>query len=64
YACYRILSESCYFLAGIIIASPLPDEIGIALLGFMKTRKKDFFLLSLVANFLGILAIGLVAREW
>ncbi len=51
-------------LGMIIIASPLPDEIGIALLGFMKTRKKDFFLLSLVANFLGILAIGLVAREW
>lgn len=46
----------------LIIASPLPDEFGIVLLGFSKTSKKFFLPLSFVANFLGILAIGLAAK--
>lgn len=46
----------------LVVASPLPDELGIALLGFAKTRHRLFFLISFVANFLGILAIGLAAR--
>lgn len=50
-------------LGFIIVASPLPDELGIALLGFAKTRHRIFFLLSFVANFLGILAIGLAAKS-
>lgn len=48
---------------GIIIASPFPDEIGIALMGFSKTNTRLFMTLSYVFNFLGILAIGLVARR-
>ena len=47
-------------LGAIIIASPLPDEIGIALLGLTKMKKKTFILLSFIFNFLGILAIGLL----
>src|SRR3989344_8742340 len=43
----------------LVVASPLPDELGIALLGIAKTRQRVFFLISFVANFLGILAIGL-----
>ncbi len=52
------------FLAGgLILASPLPDELGIAVLGFSKMRVKYFALLSFVFNFLGIVVIGLVARS-
>lgn len=41
----------------IIIASPFPDEIGVGLLGISKLKNWQFLLLSLILNFLGILAI-------
>ena len=51
-----------YFIGGLIIASPLPDELGVSLLGFSKLRMSQFIVLSFVLNSLGILFIGLVAR--
>lgn len=50
------------FLAGLIIASPLPDELGIALLGFGKAKTKTFLIFSFTANFLGILFISGLSR--
>ncbi len=51
------------FLAGgLIIASPLPDELGISLLGFSKMRMAWFAPLSFTLNFVGIFIIGAVAR--
>lgn len=50
------------FLGGIILASPLPDELGLSLLGFSKTKTRPFLLLSFSFNFVGIIIIGLVAR--
>lgn len=52
-----------FLIGGFILASPLPDELGIAVLGFSKMRMKYFVLLSFVFNFLGILAIGFVAQS-
>lgn len=49
-------------LGALIIASPLPDELGIALMGFSKMGKRRFMLISFTMNFLGILAIMAVAR--
>ncbi|KND48154.1 MAG: hypothetical protein AB201_00975 [Parcubacteria bacterium C7867-006] len=51
-----------FMLGGIIIASPFPDELGIGLLGFAKTKTSSFIPVSLAFNFIGILIIGLVAR--
>ncbi|MST04331.1 MAG: hypothetical protein EXS49_02065 [Candidatus Pacebacteria bacterium] len=51
-----------FLIGGFIIASPLPDELGISLLGFSKMRISWFIPLSLTFNFIGILCIGLVAR--
>lgn len=51
-----------FLVGGFILASPLPDELGVAVLGFSKMRVKYFALLSFVFNFLGIVGIGLVAR--
>ena len=52
------------FLAGgLILASPLPDELGVTVLGFSKIRVRYFALLSFTFNFLGIVLIGLVARS-
>ncbi len=52
-----------FLLGGIIIASPLPDELGISLLGFSKTKTSWFIPLSFTFNFLGILLIGAVSRS-
>ncbi len=51
-----------FMLGGIIIASPFPDELGISLLGFSKMKTTAFIPVSLIFNFLGILAIGLIAK--
>ena len=51
------------FLAGgLILASPLPDELGISLLGLAHMKTSWFMPLSFAFNFIGILAIGLIAR--
>lgn len=49
-------------IGALIIASPLPDEIGIALLGISKIKIGRFAIVSFLLNSLGILIIGLVAR--
>jgi len=52
-----------FLVGGFILASPLPDELGIAILGFSKMRIKYFVLLSFVFNFFGIIVIGLIAQS-
>ena len=49
------------FLGALIIASPLPDEMGLALLGLSGIRDRSFIFISYGMNVLGILAIGWVA---
>ena len=50
------------FMGALIIASPLPDEIGVAMLGLSKMKNSYFILLSFVLNSAGILIIGLIAK--
>lgn len=52
-----------FFLGGLVIASPLPDELGLAMLGLSKARTSSLALMSFVFNFLGILAIGIFIRS-
>jgi hypothetical protein len=49
-------------VGAIIIASPLPDELGLALLGVSTLSRPQFFLLSFAMNSLGIFIILLVAQ--
>lgn len=51
-----------FLVGGAIIASPLPDELGLSLLGFSKVKTSLFLPLSFVFNFLGIFLIGLAAQ--
>lgn len=51
-------------LGAICIASPLPDEIGLTILGLSKMKTWVMALLTFVLNFFGILLIGLVAKAW
>ncbi|MBU4536477.1 hypothetical protein KJ603_00370 [Patescibacteria group bacterium] len=50
------------FLGAIIIASPLPDEVGIMMLGISKISKKNFILLTFVLNSIGIFVVAWIAK--
>lgn len=45
-----------------IIASPLPDELGVSLLGISKMSEGRFILISYLSNALGILMVASVAK--
>lgn len=45
-------------IGALIIASPLPDELGVAMMGLSKLSWRIFVPISLAFNFLGILLIG------
>lgn len=50
------------FLGALIVASPLPDEIGLAMMGLSKMKTSLFIPISFSLNFLGILIISLIAK--
>lgn len=50
------------FIGALIIASPLPDEAGLAMMGLTKMKTAVFIPISFSLNFLGILIIGLFAK--
>ncbi len=57
--CFRWVTP----LAGaLIVASPFPDEIGLALMGLSRLRTAIFLPISFALNFLGILAMGLAVK--
>ena len=58
----KLLRRLMPFLGALVIASPLPDELGIAMLGLSHTSMHRFIPFSFVANTVGILVIGWVAR--
>jgi hypothetical protein len=53
----KLVSRIAPLIAGIIIASPLPDEVGIALLGSVKYEVKKFLILTFSLNSAGIFII-------
>lgn len=59
----RLFRYLSLFLGGVIIASPLPDELGLTLFGLSRVRARYFIPLSFAFNFLGILLIGFLARS-
>ncbi|OHA00963.1 MAG: hypothetical protein A3C12_02685 [Candidatus Sungbacteria bacterium RIFCSPHIGHO2_02_FULL_49_20] len=50
------------FFGAVIIASPLPDELGVALLGLSEISTKKFAVFSFLLNATGIVIIGGIAR--
>lgn len=51
-----------FLIGGVIIASPLPDELGISLLGISRMKTKHFIPISFFFNLIGILTIGYLAK--
>lgn len=49
-------------IGALIIASPLPDELGLAFMGITKVRRDVLILIAFPMNFIGILLLGLAAR--
>ncbi len=49
-------------IGALIIASPLPDELGLALLGISRTRIVVLIPVAFVMNYLGVLLIALFAN--
>ena len=58
----KFLKRIVPIIAGFIIASPLPDEIAIAMLGAVKYEIKKFLLYSFLLHFMGILIITQIAK--
>lgn len=54
---HRLLHWVLPITGAIIIASPLPDELGLALMGFSRMKIAVFAPISYVMNFLGILGV-------
>ncbi len=59
---FNVLNKLAPLIAGLIIASPLPDELAIALFGYSKIKRQNFLILSYCFNFLGILIIAMIGR--
>lgn len=59
----KLVRQLVPFLGALVIASPLPDEIGIAMMGLSKMRTRLFLPISFIFNAIGILAIGWVAMS-
>ncbi len=58
----RIFKWFTPFVAALIMASPLPDELAMILMGFSRTNTNIVIGFSFAANTFGILVIGLAAR--
>lgn len=58
----RVFKWFTPFVAALIMASPLPDELAMMLMGFSRTDMKLVVAFSFAANTAGILFIGLAAK--
>jgi uncharacterized membrane protein YdjX (TVP38/TMEM64 family) len=53
----RYFSWTLPVVGAIIIASPLPDEIGVSLMGISKLKAYQFLLISFILNSIGIFLV-------
>ena len=60
----RMMKYIVPLFAGLIIASPIPDEIGVTLLATTKLSNKMFILIDFCCNVIGIFAILSIARAF
>lgn len=58
----RYIAWTLPIIGVFIIASPLPDELGVSLLGLSRMSESKFILISYLSNAFGILAIASVVK--
>lgn len=49
-------------MGALVIASPLPDEVGVSMLGASKIKQWQFFVLAFALNAIGIFLVIIAAR--
>ncbi len=59
---HRFFRWITFLVGGFIIASPFPDEIGIAMMGMSKAKMWAFLPVSFLFNAIGIFLVAIVAR--
>jgi hypothetical protein len=59
----RIFGWLIPFIGALIVASPLPDEIGLAMMGLSKMKTVLFVPTVFILDFLGILAVAAIAKS-
>lgn len=58
----RMFRRFSMFLGALVIASPLPDELGLMMMGLPNMPMRYFILISYTMNALGIAIIGLIVK--
>ena len=58
----KIFRWFTFLLGGLLLASPIPDEVAIGMFSFLHIKTRWFLVISFIFNFLGILLIALVAN--
>ena len=59
----RIRQYILWSMAGLVIASPLPDELGVTLLsGFTELKERPFMMICYAFNTLGIFAVLMIGQ--
>lgn len=58
----KLFRQLIIFVGALVIISPLPDEIGLAMMGLSKMKTSLFIPISFSLNFFGILIISLIAK--
>ena len=59
----RLFRRLIPFLGALVIISPLPDELGIAMMGLSRMKTLMFVPLSFGLNFIGIVIVGIISRS-
>lgn len=60
---YRFTSWALFLVGAFIIATPIPDEVGLSLMGVSKFRKRYILFICFLLNVLGALTVILIARS-
>ncbi len=58
----KYVSWTVPFLGALIIISPLPDELGVSMLGISNMDTKRFAILSFFLNCIGVFLVAVTAR--
>lgn len=59
----KMFRWSTFFLGALVLSSPLPDELGLAMMGLSRAKISILIPISFAFNSLGILIIGLIAKN-
>lgn len=59
---FRIFRWITALVGALVIASPLPDEVGLAMMGFSRMSVAVLVPVSFIMNFIGIYLIGILAH--